>query len=321
MNQHHNKILVVDDETVNLNILMEHLNSAGYHVIKAVDGKSALTILDEQTDIDLILLDRMMPNMNGMEVMNEIRSNTRLREIPVIMQTALSSTKEIAEGVKAGVFYYLTKPYDDVVLLSIVKAALEHKEKRNDLLSEIKKQGKTLELLEMGKFHFRTIEDVQNLSCLLANCYIEPDNSALGLYEIMLNAVEHGNLEITYEEKKRLLQNDKNAWKEEVNKRLNLEKYKDRHATLLFENKDDIITLTIQDCGSGFNHAEFSELTPERSTDVNGRGLVIAKLFSFDKIEFIGCGNKVVCTYYKKLRQHDIRFDPNKINKNKEKSI
>src|SRR6188768_381698 len=104
-------ILLVEDEATNMAILSAYLRVAGYKVTEAHDGVQAYEILSKNPNFDLIVTDRRMPHMDGLELAKKIKRDTRLDRIPVIMQTGASSQDEIIEGIKAGVFYYLTKPY------------------------------------------------------------------------------------------------------------------------------------------------------------------------------------------------------------------
>ncbi len=119
------RILAVDDEEFNLEIMDYNLVRAGYEVVRAEDGIAALQRLEENADIDLIVLDRMMPKLDGMEFLKRIKADSRFQNIPVVMQTAAAASDQIMQGIKAGVQYYLTKPYEDAVLVSIVNAALQ----------------------------------------------------------------------------------------------------------------------------------------------------------------------------------------------------
>ncbi len=119
------KILAVDDDPLNRDILMEYLTDGGYEVIEADDGDTALKLLNDVEGIDAIVLDRMMPRLNGMEVLKAVKADARFSDIPVIMQSAASARDQILQGIKAGVYYYLTKPYEDQMLLAIVGAALQ----------------------------------------------------------------------------------------------------------------------------------------------------------------------------------------------------
>jgi len=107
----HPRILIVDDHEDNVELLRARLESWGYTTDSAGDGDEALTKID-QTAPDLILLDVMMPKVDGMEVARRVKGNRRLPFIPIIMQTALDTTESKVEGLEAGADDYITKPID-----------------------------------------------------------------------------------------------------------------------------------------------------------------------------------------------------------------
>ena len=116
-------VLAVDDNPAALRLLESMLERDKYHVLTAVDGIDALDVMEEYGDIiDIILLDRLMPRMDGIEFCLKIKADPRFRRIPVIMQTAAGKPQEIKEGIEAGVFYYLVKPLVFETLSSIVEA-------------------------------------------------------------------------------------------------------------------------------------------------------------------------------------------------------
>ncbi len=126
-NQHSGiKILVVEDDPINMDILVEYLTAAGYEVITANDGDVALQKLDQYyLSISVIILDRMMPRLDGMEFLKIIKGDERFNKIPVIMQTAVTSSGRKYEAIRMGVYRYLSKPYDDDVMLDVVKSAIQ----------------------------------------------------------------------------------------------------------------------------------------------------------------------------------------------------
>ena len=292
------KILAVDDEAFNLDIITEYLEGAGFDVICASDGVIALEKLKEHTDIDVIVLDRMMPNMDGMSVLKALNNDKLHKDIPIIMQTAAASSKQIQEGIEAGVYYYLAKPYNEALLLSIVRAALKDSVGRRELREQVHKQQRTLGLMEKGRFRFRTLEETNNLSYFIANCFPEPEHMVYGLNELMVNAVEHGNLGITYDEKMELSLSGK--WQLEIERRLSLPEYKDKYATLEYSATENELIVSIRDQGQGFAWENYLELSPKRATDPNGRGIAIAKMKSFPLLEYKGNGNEVVCRVIRK---------------------
>jgi CheY-like chemotaxis protein len=288
------KILAVDDEVFNLDIMTDYLTSDGYEVIGAEDGVIALKKLEANPDIDVIVLDRMMPNLDGIGVLEVLKADSRFKNIPVIMQTAAASSKQILDGINAGVYYYLTKPYEDLMLLGIVRSALNDSKNLKEMKSEVSKQKHVLGLMEKSTFHFRTLEEAKNLAYFIASCFPQPEIAVYGLSELLINAIEHGNLGITYNEKTNLILN--NSWQQEIENRLSIEANKNKFAFLYFESTQNAIKVTIKDQGKGFEWEKYLDISPERATDPNGRGIATSKMMSFSNIEYIGNGNEVICT-------------------------
>jgi CheY-like chemotaxis protein len=112
MSKEHLRILLVDDDDLNLDVLIECLKDEPYELVQAHDGVQALDLLrHDRKGFDAMVLDRMMPGMTGLEVMAELRADENFKWIPVVMQTSAASPSEICEGMEAGVFFYLTKPF------------------------------------------------------------------------------------------------------------------------------------------------------------------------------------------------------------------
>ena len=122
-------ILAVDDETFVLDILEDDLLEAGYGVVRAENGRKALSMLATMERCDAIVLDRMMPEMDGMAVLRELKSSPAYRDIPVILQTADGQSDHIEESMKAGAYCYLVKPYNEKILISAIESAVRNKDK------------------------------------------------------------------------------------------------------------------------------------------------------------------------------------------------
>jgi CheY-like chemotaxis protein len=110
------KILVVDDEEVIRKFLRIQLAKLGYEVKEAADGEQALEKLGKD-DFDLLICDIIMPNKNGWEVMREVRSNPRTKDIPIIVLTAKNEDSDMFKGYDWGANYYMTKPFTKAQLL------------------------------------------------------------------------------------------------------------------------------------------------------------------------------------------------------------
>jgi putative two-component system response regulator len=128
------RVLVVDDEPLNLKLLEAALTSRGYEVVKAGSGPDALSVLSK-TDIDLVLLDVMMPEMDGFEVCRRIKSREELRLIPVILVTGLGDVDSRVKGIEAGADDFLTKPPNMMELFARTKAFLKVKHLNQNMTS------------------------------------------------------------------------------------------------------------------------------------------------------------------------------------------
>ena len=125
------KILAVDDEKHIVRLVQVNLERQGYEVVTASDGKEALEMV-EQENPDLVVLDVMMPYMDGFEVLQNLRRNPSTREIPVIMLTAKAQDADVFRGWQSGVDCYLTKPFNPMELISFVKRIFKSLEDGGD---------------------------------------------------------------------------------------------------------------------------------------------------------------------------------------------
>ena len=126
------RVLIVDDEPVNLKLLEAHLVPRGYDVLPAKDGVQAMAVLNTEP-IDIVLLDVMMPHMSGFEVLKKIRADEKLRLIPVVLVTALKATEDRIAGIKEGCDDFISKPFDREELLARVQSLLKISYYRREL--------------------------------------------------------------------------------------------------------------------------------------------------------------------------------------------
>jgi len=117
------KVLIVDDEPFNVDVLEQELEDSGYEIITASNGQEALDKIKSQQP-DLILLDLMMPVLDGFAVLLEIKADAFLRDIPVIIVSAEHDSKSVVKGIKQGADDYITKPIDPEHLKSKLKDLL-----------------------------------------------------------------------------------------------------------------------------------------------------------------------------------------------------
>ena len=142
------KILVVDDNEFNVHLMEILLLKENYQVIKAKSGAEALKKVESETP-DLILLDIMMPEMNGYEVMAKLKADDRYKEIPIVLLTAVSNPDDIVKGFKLGADDYVTKPFSKEELIirinhqiSLIAAKRQITKQNEELRAMIEKLGK-----------------------------------------------------------------------------------------------------------------------------------------------------------------------------------
>lgn len=132
------KILVIDDLPENVFLLQDRLEREGYEVITSYDGKSGIEKAIKEIP-DLILLDVMMPDLNGIEVCKALVLNPVTLNIPIILVTAKSGAEDTKEGLEAGAFDYIKKPFDRIELLARVHSALKLSEAHKMLIEAEKR--------------------------------------------------------------------------------------------------------------------------------------------------------------------------------------
>ena len=197
-------------------------------------------------------------------------------------------TNDTATKVRAD--FVLKSDVDFESVRSVFRAAREFRAEVLSLRSDVAKRKSAIGTINHGQFIFRTLDEARALSTMLALACPEPDLVVVGLQELMVNAVEHGNLEISAEEKQSLLM--RGAWREEIETRLRAAEYIDRIVIVSFQRSERMISITIQDEGMGFDH-EAQAKSDLPSDGYRGRGIAMARDLSFSGVTYMGAGNIV----------------------------
>src|ERR1700751_27499 len=141
------RILIVDDNEANRDILEARLKLHGYELLQAADGEEALNAARQHLP-DLILLDIMMPRLDGFQVCRRLKGDASLPFMPIILVTAKSDTKDVIVGLEAGAVEYLTKPIDQMAVVARVNSVLRIKKLHDQVLAqaaELASWSRTLE--------------------------------------------------------------------------------------------------------------------------------------------------------------------------------
>jgi len=194
-------VLVVDDTPANIKVLMETLKE-DYRIVAAVNGERALQLAASDSNPDIILLDVMMPEMDGYEVCAKLKADAKTRDIPVIFVTAMSDTQDETKGLELGAVDYITKPISPPVVSARVKNQLELKQareilKNQNLILERRVSERTREVLELQQSEFdlrvakEKVENELNIAAQIQKSILPssfpayPDRKEFELYAFM----------------------------------------------------------------------------------------------------------------------------------------
>ena len=194
-------VLVVDDTPANIKVLMETLKD-DYRIVAAVNGQRALQLAAADPNPDIILLDVMMPEMNGYEVCAKLKADAKTRDIPIIFVTAMSETQDETKGFKLGAVDYIAKPISPPVVSARVKSHLELKQareilKNQNLILEQRVEERTREVLELQRSEFELrvakekVENELNIAAQIQRSILPctfpayPDRNEFELYAFM----------------------------------------------------------------------------------------------------------------------------------------
>jgi CheY-like chemotaxis protein len=291
-------ILAVDDEPLMLRVIKDTLEDEGFTVVTAENGHQALERLKASPQaFDAVVIDRMMPVMGGMEVLSAIREDSALQHIPVIFQTAETSPQALREGIEAGAYYYITKPYDETTLAPIVRAAVQAYTHIKSIESLDSVPLEAASVVERAWFRFSTLKEAKSVVWMIAQHAADPAPVTVGLMELITNAIEHGNLGIGGATKETLIR--QNRWEEEIRRRQSLPVCAGMTVAVEFDATQDHVSVAIKDNGPGFDWARQMSKTVNLQNCISGRGIYIARTVSFDKVSYRNGGNIVEVTFEK----------------------
>lgn len=286
-------ILLVEDEEITAALTESVLCDQGVQVSIAADGESAWKMLKSGATFDAVLLDRGLPDINGIVLLQRIKADPELSWVPVIMLTSRADSDSIRETFAAGADYYLTKPLQVPYLLAVSRLAIKAGREFKQIQTSLDQAWSFIELLDSGTFRYSTLAQAHKLAKGLAQVCPDPARALLGIHELLINAVEHGNLGISYAQKSLLMLED--HLQQEIDRRSQDPAYSQLQVSVHLVRDADGVSLTIQDQGRGFPWQDYLEFSPERAFDLHGRGIAIAST-SFDTVEYRGNGNTVHVT-------------------------
>lgn len=286
------KVLIADDEPMLREILRELVTMRGHEVLLAINGKEALDLFKRATP-DLVISDIIMPEMDGLKFLSEIRQLDQ--DTLVVMTTGLGKEEFTLEALRLRANDFIKKPIEPSILFPLLDkyaGIVESRTKLNETLNYCVRRSSMLKIdnrMEMIPMVAQRL--------LIETCDMIPHDQRLGLkialVELLANAVEHGNLNITCEEKQAAMEESFEGIEKLRETRLRNEELAGRRVMVEFVMTGDACEWTITDEGLGFDFTVLpNPLDPENLAQPNGRGIFLARL-SFEELEFLGKGNSV----------------------------
>jgi len=285
------KVLIVDDDPASRELMGDIISLEGHDLRSAADGYQALSLFKEFKP-HLVFSDIQMPKMDGLELLKRIRNMNP--ETLVVMVTGYGSEEYALKALRLRANNYLKKPVRSEDILGLL-------EKYSALVEPVAGslgQEKTKEDQQQQKFIFENdlskirnyiyllVKDI-NKDVLVNDCM----DVRVGLYELLANAIEHGNMEISKEEKFNALNKGSSGIEELYEKRRSDPHYAGRRIVVELTKDDVACEWLIRDEGNGFEHEHVLRNAGPMGS-IAAKGIFIAQ-FHFDKLEFLGRGNEV----------------------------
>lgn len=291
VNKLHN-ILLIDNEPISIKSLQSLLSKADYKLELAPNAQSGYQILEADPKKYSAIILGLNSNDSNLKLLQQINSNDELKTIAKIIRGVSADSEELELCIRSGARYYLPANISKEDLAQVIATAVRDQE-RYMSVEKSASTTKPLKALTEAVFKIQNLEQAQSLAVLLANECPNPNLAAVGINEILINAIEHGNLGITYNEKTQLANID--AWLKEVNRRLLLPENQHKYVTVKFSKNPTHIHIRIVDEGNGFSWDQYQSLNNKRVLHNHGRGIVMARNLSFESLIYHGSGNDVEC--------------------------
>ncbi len=202
----------------------------------------------------------------------------------------------IQNALQKGVFFFLVEPYSADVIRTNIESALNTELSLVARLNQLDSSKKLPLLIDQACFQVQTPDEAQTIAAILGYISPNPSKVSLGLFELMLNGIEHGNLGLGYHKKAELLA--KGSLQEETRQRLKQPENTNKYVHISVKRKPTRLVFTIKDEGSGFNYQDFLEFDQQRTLAKNGRGIMIANRYSFDELTFENGGSTVIAQVF-----------------------
>lgn len=288
-------ILVVGESDTSVIDQLQASKSSELKFVKYKDLDSVINGLSQQSRISCstYIIDEQTLSHPSFKAFQSLVEERSLQPASMILQLQSNHPDLIQKALDQEIHYYLIQPYSEKLLQAVIQASVNEMSNHKEIASRIKQFNQAHPLLQQATFHLKSPEEAKAIASILASITPDPKRVGVGLFELLLNAIEHGNLDIGYHQKTELIK--QGILQQTIAELLEQDKFKDKFVSVKFQRTDDCIEFIICDKGHGFEHANYLEFDESRAMDSHGRGIMIANRYSFDKIEYQDHGSTVIC--------------------------
>ena len=285
-------LIVTNDKDLE-EVLQEYLAASNIPMRSAYNFDDINAFIDDKkTLVSTIVFDIPQETQEFEQNLKALKRRKEAKYIPCVgILNDISQSESIAHQL---FFHILAMPLHDKILPHTIEAAQSDFRRYQALMKEVSSRTSAIGLINSGKFTLQTLKEAEALTTMLSLACPEPSTVALGLSELLVNAIEHGNLDITYQEKSKLLETG--DWNAEIEKRLQNERYKERLVEILFQRIENQIDITITDQGNGFDWKKYLSNDADKGSDMHGRGIAVAAAIGFSNLSYNEKGNQVTAT-------------------------
>jgi CheY-like chemotaxis protein/anti-sigma regulatory factor (Ser/Thr protein kinase) len=283
------RVLVVDDQEALRTLLARLLEREGFDPIQAENGAQAVEMYKSESPL-VVVSDIMMPKMDGLALLNEIRRIDR--NATVILMTGQGNEDVLLKALRGGATNFFKKPFNVRELIDEIRKVVEFRLEaaRSSLFSPLLvEETKTFVMPRADSPFFPIINQIT----LQLPCLLPPEdilNLKIGIEEVITNAIEHGNLGITFDAKSKAISEGRLA--ELIAEKGRESDAAGRRVRVTSRLTAEEFEITIRDDGRGFDWRNLPAVEPENLLAFNGRGIFLTKIY-FDEVTFNDSGNEV----------------------------
>ncbi|MFZ2960893.1 MAG: response regulator [Candidatus Ozemobacteraceae bacterium] len=286
------KVLIVEDDDGTRFVLGKVAKNEGHEVKMAPDGAAGLVLFREFRP-DMVVSDIKMPKMDGLRLLEQIRNVDY--DVVVVIISSMESAEYTLKALRLRANDFFVKPVREIDLVAMYKKyqnILQTRTKEREIVGMILQKNLEMRIFNqlelVGKVVDRLMQEAEHHFPPVDRLGIH-----LGLVEIITNAIEHGNLEITFDEKTHAMEGGCDTWQDLLLSRSGKPGYSDRYVTIEMKIDTSHGEWIITDQGSGFDWKKIpNPNAPENLLKSHGRGVLLTQ-FEFDEVMFLEKGNKV----------------------------